>query len=352
VFHLSVRSPRPLGVLLTLLLCAATPAAALDGRIQISTAPYTISQSGSYVLTRNLSVTSAQTAITVNADFVTIDLNGFSIVGPNTCSYNGVGVVSCTASGAGKGIDAGSHTGIVVRNGSVRGTGSTGISTGYMSRVTDVKVSETGSYGISFFGPGIVLHATVQLSQGAGINCLWLRCLVLESSVREVSGDGIDSAGIVRGNEVSDVGYDGVNGTSLDSPSGGVLIEGNAVRNTGHDGIEVGYGAGLFDNETAGTGYNATFDDSSLHSSGSTLVVGNSVNSSTGASGYGLTVSGGGALVMDNTIRAHAKVGLNAAGFTCYGRNVLSQNPSNGVQVSGSAAQNAANACGRDITCP
>src|ERR1700760_2943950 len=49
--------------------------------------PVTISQPGSYRLTGNLTVPDANTtAIQITADGVTIDLNGFSIIGPVVCT--------------------------------------------------------------------------------------------------------------------------------------------------------------------------------------------------------------------------------------------------------------------------
>src|SRR6266436_5972961 len=51
--------------------------------------PVTISQPGSYRLTGNLVVPDVNTtAIQITADFVTVDLNGFSIIGPNVCTPN------------------------------------------------------------------------------------------------------------------------------------------------------------------------------------------------------------------------------------------------------------------------
>src|SRR5437867_11366604 len=48
--------------------------------------PVTISRTGSYALSGNLTVPNANTtAIVVNADDVAIDLNGFSIIGPVVC---------------------------------------------------------------------------------------------------------------------------------------------------------------------------------------------------------------------------------------------------------------------------
>ena len=50
----------------------------IEARTPISSLPFTISSSGSYYLTKNLSVSSGN-AITINASGVTLDLNGFTI---------------------------------------------------------------------------------------------------------------------------------------------------------------------------------------------------------------------------------------------------------------------------------
>ena len=57
----------------------------VEPRTPISSLPFTISQPGSYYLTGNLGVSTAIDGITVQADDVTIDLNGFELNG------NGVG---------------------------------------------------------------------------------------------------------------------------------------------------------------------------------------------------------------------------------------------------------------------
>src|SRR2546428_10232429 len=57
--------------------------------------PVTLSVAGSYRLSGNLTVPDANTsAIQVTADNVTIDLNGFTILGPVVCSA-GAGGISC-----------------------------------------------------------------------------------------------------------------------------------------------------------------------------------------------------------------------------------------------------------------
>src|SRR5580704_7633428 len=51
--------------------------------------PVTISQSGSYRLAGNLIVPDVNTsAIVVTAENVSLDLNGFSIIGPNACALD------------------------------------------------------------------------------------------------------------------------------------------------------------------------------------------------------------------------------------------------------------------------
>ncbi len=80
--------------------------------------PVTISQAGSYRLTGNLTVPDANTtAISVTADNVTVDLNGFSILGP-------------TGAGTGRGVSGVGFSHTTVRNGTVQGVGEDGIRLG------------------------------------------------------------------------------------------------------------------------------------------------------------------------------------------------------------------------------
>src|SRR5438046_155584 len=64
--------------------------------------PVTLSVAGSYRLSGNLTVPDENTnAIVVSADNVTIDLNGFSILGPVVCSGNPVSCNFTTGTGTG-----------------------------------------------------------------------------------------------------------------------------------------------------------------------------------------------------------------------------------------------------------
>src|SRR2546423_9959248 len=94
--------------------------------------PVTISLPGSYRLASNLTVPDSDTtAIRITAANVTLDLNGFAILGPTTCSRTGSpppGFLNCFI-GSGNGVEsfiASSEvpSNIAVINGTVRGMGS------------------------------------------------------------------------------------------------------------------------------------------------------------------------------------------------------------------------------------
>ena len=84
--------------------------------------PITITQSGSYKLTSNL-ISSSTTVdvIQINADNVTLDLNGFSIIGPRTCTGDNASLV-CTNSGmTASAVVANGQKNIIVKNGITQG---------------------------------------------------------------------------------------------------------------------------------------------------------------------------------------------------------------------------------------
>src|SRR5476651_1165640 len=79
----------------------------IEARTPISSAPFTISASGSYYLTGNLAVTSGA-GIIIAADFVTLDLNGYTISS-----------TAASAANAGVGLSGSSHHDITIRNGHI-----------------------------------------------------------------------------------------------------------------------------------------------------------------------------------------------------------------------------------------
>ena len=89
---------------------------------------------GIYKLSSNLVVPNENTtAIQINVNNVTIDLNGFAILGRNVCATDGVNVAQpCTKPGAGYAIDGGSAVPFNVENtrvlnGTIDGMGYIGV---------------------------------------------------------------------------------------------------------------------------------------------------------------------------------------------------------------------------------
>ena len=87
---------------------------AQDPRTPISSLPYTITAQGSYYLTANLTAAGSTAGITISADNVTLDLNGFALIGGGSGSVAGINVPAAQKN-------------ILIRNGTVRGWTNGGI---------------------------------------------------------------------------------------------------------------------------------------------------------------------------------------------------------------------------------
>jgi len=122
-------SKRTLVILIGAALLFSAPAFAIDGQVLINQStvmaaggfPYKITQPGSYKLSGNLAVAAASTdAIDIETSNVTLDLNGFTISGPVTCTGSS-SAISCEGR-AGSGIaNLGGQNNLTVRNGTVVG---------------------------------------------------------------------------------------------------------------------------------------------------------------------------------------------------------------------------------------
>ena len=141
--------------------------------------PITISRRGSYRLAGNIVVPNADTtAIEITSNDVTLDLNGFAIVGPTVCPGTlSVPVTSCSPTGLGVGIRAGSGntllSNITVRNGTVTGMGFNGLFLAVLGGLVErIHASSNGGSGIFLGGGGIALNNTANLNGGHGINLI------------------------------------------------------------------------------------------------------------------------------------------------------------------------------------
>lgn len=121
---------------------------------------FRISQPGSYYLTANVVGQDQRHGIKITASGVTIDLNGFDLVG-SPFSLDGIAA------------DAPGLRNITIRNGSIRNWGDDGIdlltSSVVNAHVENVVAAENGSDGIDVAGPSIVTKCTAYGNAAVGI---------------------------------------------------------------------------------------------------------------------------------------------------------------------------------------
>lgn len=191
------------------------------------TAPFIVSQPGSYYLTGNLSISSSSTnGITVNASNVTIDLNGFDLAGSPT---SGAGV-----------LIIGGFSNVTIRNGTIRNWGSHGINGEGNSKVRaeNLRVFGNSANGILLDVNGEVLNCIAESNVRAGIkgldNCLVKDSQAISTTGTNASGISLGAAAVVTGCVAS--GNSG-NGLTV----GNVCkIENCTVLNNTSDGIHGG----------------------------------------------------------------------------------------------------------------
>jgi len=163
--------------------------------------PVTIDAPGSYRLTGNLTSTNPNVdAISILAPVVTLNLNGFLILGPSACNASPTGP-ACTPSGTARGIRSNSY-GTTILNGTLQGFPSIGIDiNGAAGTVEGTSVYGTGGYAISV-GEGFRVERCDLAVVGGGVISLPFGGggLVLDSVIRDAgrqfqNGNGVAANG-------------------------------------------------------------------------------------------------------------------------------------------------------------
>jgi hypothetical protein len=257
----------------------------VEARRPISSAPFTITNSGSYYLTANLNVTNGD-AITLSANNVTLDLNGFAI-SSTAPSANGTGI------GLGTGV-----AGITILNGHIKGG------------VTNNNGTYSGSgfaYGIIWLGgvPSNVRVAGVSVSGCLldGISVGIGNSTVVEScTVATVGGRGIVATSVSQ-STASDCGREAIFGDSVSDSSG--------LNNGGFgNGVTANVANGCHGTSTSGRGVTAIVANNCYGYGGSGAGV--FANAANNCYGYG----GSGAGVWADT--ANNCFGYSASGTGLY----------------------------------
>lgn len=244
----------------------------IEPRAPLSSLPVTISASGSYYLTTNLTGFSGTNGITVAANDVTIDLNGFSLSG---------------VSGALDGIFFQGYSRLTVKNGVIRnwtdgiwasGTGnnqfqnlvvvsnaSLGIYTGSRAMI-ELCTADANTTGINVAGGSIVRNC-VATRNNNGIVC--------------GSDNSISNSIVITGCSFSQ------NSTGLGLSQNGIVEQNDFIKNS-FSGISANGGANSIRNNHFSFNYNGYSANSSSFTN---LIVNNSFTGNTNAAILGISAS-------------------------------------------------------------
>ncbi|MHC4617731.1 MAG: right-handed parallel beta-helix repeat-containing protein [Planctomycetota bacterium] len=247
----------------------------VEPRIPItqSDIPLTITQSGSYYFTADL--TAAATAITVEVNDVTIDLMGYQLIGPGSAS--------------GHGIYMDGRRNVEVRNGTVHSFPQSGIyeadSAGRNHRLINVRVFSNGMLGIFLQGEGhLVRDCTSADNASTGVRAA--------------------SASTLTGNTVyQNEGY----GIS----AGASIIIGNTVTGNDDAGIFAGDRCLVAGNTISGNNQSNAASQAGIKVSSSCLIRANAINYNNRNDIY---VSGAGNCIERNLLTNSAGYGINFSG--------------------------------------
>lgn len=230
----------------------AIPLVGCDPRTRISTLPYTIAAPGSYIVVRDLSLSSAGDGITVLSSDVTIDLLGFTLNG-TFAGGNGIVVPSAVKNVAilngtirqwtSFGIDVrnvqgGRIEGLNIDQNSLSTLGSAGVGTGTSIVVSRCTFSANGQCGVLVGANCIVADCAVDHTgavlgtSGDGMR-VGGRSFVRDCSLMRNDGAGIISEGLgqIEGNHLIE------NGLGIHVVANGARVDGNHCFNNQYYGL-------------------------------------------------------------------------------------------------------------------
>ena len=299
---------------------------------------FIITNSGSYYLTTNLVGVSGKSGIKIAANNVTLDLNGFALLGWG--GFDGIY------------IPAGSITNITVRNGTISGwmDGVSDQGTTYNLVLERLTFSANQSHGIATTGPNAVVRdCSVQKSYwgitvagGGGVGIV-SGCTVNNTGVGGIGislNHGVVSGCSVQNNDKGISVYSGTvsgcfvqNNTSDGIEVGSGTVSGCTVQNNGNYGIYVSSGgvgivSGCF---VKGNYYSGIYvDGPGSEVIGNTCVGNNTANYSSHA---GIYIDSSNNRVEDNHVSASGYAGISTS--SAFPNNIIIKN-----SVSGNGAGN------------
>jgi hypothetical protein len=240
----------------------------VEPRLPISVIPTNLTVPGSYYLTTNLTQTTIFSAIVIGADDITIDLNGFALIGTNSSFADGV-----TFGGT-------LRKNVCLKNGTIRNwrTG-VSLSGGGNMLIDRVRVYGNTENGINSF---ISVTVTDCYSADNGFNGILLSNsgLIRDCEVRNNGRDGIQvaSGAVITGNRCTGVSSVASTNAGIRATSQGNFIDGNHISFYGNAIVVSGSGNVIIRNTTRLTANDFVISSGNL--TGPTNTIGTGLSSS------------------------------------------------------------------------
>ena len=185
-----------------------------------STNEFAIINSGSYYLTTNIVGVSGKDGIDIEANNVTLDLSGFSLLGgPGSPSSCGIQILT-------------GYANVTVRNGTVSGWGNTAVNSYARDATFDSLNVSSNQFGLFVYGPSVIRDCTASGNQYTGFGDVANGCFIFDNiCVGNYYGIAIQgNNNRVEGNHATGNGLEGI---VVDSPSTNNIIIRNSVEGSG-----------------------------------------------------------------------------------------------------------------------
>ena len=305
--------------------------------------PYTISQPGSYYLAGNITAAANTNGIIISADNVTLDLNGFALIGGGGGSGTGITSNGQNARIVNGVIRGWASNGVAAINSTFEelrlwSNGGKGLAVGGGSRIKNCVAAGNGGYGFSLSDSGSIIDSVAYGNSGIGIvaggGCLIKNCVATGNggggcSVSSSNSSVVDS--VASNNSGIGINIDAaygctvvhcaVSGNTAQGIQGSGFIQSCLVSDNGSDGIyilEIDFYSTVRDCQVVGNAQNGI-----LLGAYESSVLNNQCYDN-GASG--IWVSHHNNLVDGNICTSNKGYGVNVTG----GRNMITRNSSRG----------------------
>ena len=273
----------------------------VEPRTPISALPYTITFSGSYYLVSDLN--SSTDGIIVNADYVTIDLMGYSIIGSGSGSYSGV-----TMSG---------RRSVEIHNGVIRNFGGHGIYGGYPGRsqsIVNIRASGNGGFGIQLGGDDNLIIECAASDNGDTGLALYSGS-ILDSTSYNNLGDGIFAH---SNSKIIKCSSDQNGGRGIFGPNGVIVKDSSSTDNTDFGIRAIGVISGNYVRGNDGGGISAGSEST---------IIKNVIKFNQGP---GLVIDSN-SMVSGNTVISNVQTGIIVENFCLITNNLVNGNNSSDI---------------------